>query len=160
LYQVKAKLKPGQLKFDENKFAKHIDTHEILQDNFLRQVLEYMLRRSRLMYGYGEILHYLCHCMCLKRRGFFLSNRHLEKKHLLYEKGVKKLEKELDIVNLVRSIRQLKLMASVLIGPSERLLLKFQKKNMIETQSSSEDSDHHKHDTIKLLNSNKPLVKL
>lgn len=73
---------------------------------------------------------------------------------------MKKLENELDIVNLVRSIRQLKLMAQILIGPSERMLLKFQRKHMIETASESSDSDHHKNDTIKLLNGKKDLVKL
>lgn len=51
-------------------------------------------------------------------------------------------------------------MAQVLLGPSERMLLKFQRKNMIESETSSEDSDHHKNDTVKLLNSNKNLVKL
>lgn len=98
--------------------------------------------------------------MCLRKKDYAVGDNYQEKKHYLYEKGVKKLEKELDIVNLVRSIRQLKLMAQVLLGPSERMLLKFQRKNMIETDTSSEDSDHHKNDTIKLLNSNQALVKL
>lgn len=64
------------------------------------------------------------------------------------------------MVNLVRSIRQLRMMAQVLLGPSERTLLKFQRKNLIETTSSSSDSDHHKYDTVKLLNSSKGLVRL
>ena len=84
----------------------------------------------------------------------------MHKKHVLFKKGVSKLECELDVVNLVRSIRQLRLMAQVLLGPSERLLLKFQRKNVVETTSSSSDSDHHKYDTMKLLNSKKDLVKL
>jgi len=40
------------------------------------------------------------------------------------------------------------------------MLLKFQKRNVIESTSSSSDSDHHSYDTIKLLNSKKELVKL
>lgn len=71
-----------------------------------------------------------------------------------------KLERELDIVNLVRSIRQLRLMSNVLLGPSERMLLKFQRKNMIETDTSSTESDNHQNDTVKLLNCKKDLVKL
>lgn len=51
-------------------------------------------------------------------------------------------------------------MAAVLLGPSERMLLKFQRKNMVETSSSSNDSDDHKNDTIKLLYSKKDLIKL
>ena len=84
----------------------------------------------------------------------------LERRQVLYHKGEEKLERELDVVNLLRSIRQLRLMAQVLLGPQERMLLKFQRKNVIETTSSSSDSDHYKEDTVKLLNSKKDLVKL
>lgn len=84
----------------------------------------------------------------------------MHRRHVLYSKGNLKLERELDVVNLVRSIRQLRLMSQVLLGPSERMLLKFQKRNVIESTSSSSDSDHHSYDTIKLLNSKKELVKL
>ncbi len=35
----------------------------------------------------------------------------MDKKHFLYKKGIEKLERELDVVNLVKSIRQLRLMA-------------------------------------------------
>jgi hypothetical protein len=51
-------------------------------------------------------------------------------------------------------------MAEVLLTPAERILLKFQRKNVIELTSSSSDSDHHKYDTIKLLNSKKDLIRL
>ena len=84
----------------------------------------------------------------------------IKKPHDLYNKGNRKLERELDIVNLVRSIRKLRLMARVMLTPSERMLLKFQRKNVIETTSSSSDSDHYSFDTIKLLNSKRGLVKL
>lgn len=80
--------------------------------------------------------------------------------HGLYNKGNAKLGRELDVVNLVKAIRKLRLMAHVLLTPSERMLLKFQRKNVLETTSSSSDSDHHKYDTIKLLNSKKDLIKL
>jgi hypothetical protein len=51
-------------------------------------------------------------------------------------------------------------MAQVLLGPNERMLLKFQRSNIVETTSSSSDSDHHSYDTVRLLNSKKDLVKL
>jgi hypothetical protein len=38
--------------------------------------------------------------------------------------------------------------------------LKFQRSNIVETTSSSSDSDHHSYDTVRLLNSKKDLVKL
>lgn len=96
--------------------------------------------------------------MCLRSLNARISPFH--KRHVLFKKGTIKLERELDVVNLVRSIRQLRLMANVLIGPSERMLLKFQRQNVIELTSSSSDSDHHSYDTVKLLNSKLGLVKL
>jgi len=78
----------------------------------------------------------------------------------MFKAGDEKLGRELDVVNIIRSIRQLRLMTNVLLGPSEKMLLKFQRKNIIETTSSSSDSDHHSYDTVKLLNSKKDLMKL
>ena len=40
------------------------------------------------------------------------------------------------------------------------MLLKFQRKNMIELVSSSSDSDNYTYDTVKLLNSDNNFVKL
>ena len=51
-------------------------------------------------------------------------------------------------------------MSQYLLTPNERLLLKFQRKNVIVTTSSSSDSDHHKYDNVRLLDSKKHLVKL
>lgn len=87
-------------------------------------MLDYMLRRKLFIYGYKEIVHYVSQCMCIRKLKK-LSSSLYQKKHFLYSKGMHKLEKELDILNLVKSIRELRLMASVLLGPSERMLLKF-----------------------------------
>lgn len=135
--------------------AAHLDPQ--IDESYIKKVLDYILLRIRFTYGYKEMFHYLTHCMCLRSlRGHQRSA--LKRRHQLYRKGNELLERELDVVNLVRSIRQLRLMAQVLLGPNERMLLKFQRKNVIETTSSSSDSDHHKYDTVKLLNSKKQLV--
>jgi hypothetical protein len=51
-------------------------------------------------------------------------------------------------------------MSQFLLTKEQRMLLKFQRKNVIETTSSSSDSDHHSYDTVRLLDSKKGLVKL
>lgn len=51
-------------------------------------------------------------------------------------------------------------MSHVILGPSERMLLKFQRKHLIETDPSSSESDNHKNDTIKMLNSESGLLRL
>jgi hypothetical protein len=42
-----------------------------------------------------------------------------------FRKGSQKLAFELDVVNLMRAMRDLKLMSEALLGPKERMLLKF-----------------------------------
>jgi len=69
----------------------------------------------------------------------------------MFHRAHKKIHTELDIVNLVRSIRKLKLMAKAILSQRSRILLKFQRKNLLESHSSSSDSDHHQYDTMKLL---------
>lgn len=105
-------------------------------------------------------MEYLCKCFCLRKIKNDSADKNSTDIHLIFEKGDKKLGRELDIVNLVRAIRKLRLMAEVLLTPAERILLKFQRKNVIELTSSSSDSDHHKYDSVKLLNSKKDLIRL
>ena len=151
--------KPGQKKkIDERQMVKTISEAEHLEESYIMNILDYLLTRSQFIYGYKELLHYLTRCMCLRKPKKHMSK--FDRSHLLYKKGNEKLKRELDVVNLIRSIRQLRLMASVLLGPSERMILKFQRKNVIETTSSSSDSDHYSYDTVKLLNSKRDLMRL
>lgn len=57
-------------------------------------------------------------------------------------------------------MRDLKLMSDALLGPKERMLLKFQHKNIINLDTSSSDSDNYTFDTVKLMNSENNFVKL
>ncbi len=66
----------------------------------------------------------------------------------------------MDIVSIIRSLRDLKLMSAAILGVKERMLLKLQRKNMIELASSSSDSDNYTYDTVKLFNSDNNFVKL
>lgn len=157
--QLSKGVKIASKKFDEEELVETVNQSEVLEDTFLRNLLNYILLRDRFRYGYKDLVHYLSNCLCIRTRDRKNTNENM-KKHVLYDEGNKKLEYELDVVNLIRSIRQLRLMAQVLLGPSERMLLKFQRKNMIESSSSSEDSDDHKNDTVKLLTSEKGLIKL
>lgn len=51
-------------------------------------------------------------------------------------------------------------MAKLLLAPRVRNLLKFSRRNLLESNSSSSDSDHHKYDIMKLLDSSNNLIKL
>lgn len=83
-----------------------------------------------------------------------------DKRHLLFQRGKQKLDRELDVVNLLKATRQLKLMSQFILTKEQRTLLKFQRRNVIESTSSETDSDHYKYDSVKLLDSKRDLIKL
>jgi hypothetical protein len=149
--------------YDKKMILKNVDNNNQIDENNVKGMLDHMINRRRFHYTYKESFQYIFRCMCLrsiKKTDHDEVIENIKRPHDLYRKGDKKLERELDVVNLVRSIRKLRLMARVLLTPSERMLLKFQRKNVIESTSSSSDSDHYSFDTVKLLNSKKGIVKL
>ncbi len=103
--------------------VREAEKSEAINETYIKKVLDYVLLRVRFRYGLKEITHYLLNCMCIRKP--HRDGGEMEKKHFLYEKGDHKLGNELDVVNLVRSIRQLRLMAQFLLGQNERMLLKF-----------------------------------
>jgi hypothetical protein len=81
-----------------------------LDDTYLKSILDFvLLKRARFSYGGRQILDYATRCFCIRPHSTLTTLRN--KDHFLYHKGNEKLKRELDIVNLVRSIRQLRLMA-------------------------------------------------
>ena len=82
------------------------------------------------------------------------------KRHFYYKKADTKLGQEMDILNLIRSIRKLKMMAKIIFPERSRALLKFSRRNLLESASSSCDSDIHNYDTFKLVDSKVDLIKV
>jgi hypothetical protein len=70
------------------------------------------------------------------------------------------ISKELDIVTLLKSIRKVKLMSQVVLTQQQNTLLKFQQRNVIDTNSSSSDSDDNDQEPFKLLENKDPMVRL
>jgi hypothetical protein len=59
-------VKVAEKKFDEDELVKTVDESFVLEDSFLRSLLNYILLRKRFKYGYKELLHYLTHCLCIR----------------------------------------------------------------------------------------------
>ena len=71
-----------------------------------------------------------------------------------------KLKNELDVVRIVKSMRKLKALTQAILSQKHRLLLKFQRSNLVETSSSSSDSDDNMFDELKLMENKDPWVRL
>ena len=63
-------------------------------------------------------------------------------------------------MNIIRSIRKLRLIQKIILSKRSRLLLKFSRANLIESSNSSSDSDDNKYDTLKLMEDKNNIIKL
>lgn len=104
-------------------------------------------------------MEYVLKCICLRKESTLKKNPRL-KPHFYFDKAEEKLQEELDVVTLLKSNRKLNLLTQVLLKQQHRMLLRFQRKNLIETSSSSSDSDHNNLDTVKLMENKNPMVRL
>jgi len=59
----------------------------------------------------------------------------------LYNKGVSKITKELDAINLMNKLRKLDLLLSLFLNKDQSLLLTYQKKHLIQEFDTSSDDD-------------------
>jgi len=100
---------PKSKGYNEKKMMETLENNQELSEDVLKDIMNFLLLRTRFRYGYREIIDYLTKCMCL--RNAMRVNSTLSKSHLMYGKGNNKLERELDVVNLIRSIRALRLMS-------------------------------------------------
>jgi hypothetical protein len=82
------------------------------------------------------------------------------KKHFLFEKAKEKFMNELDAVRIVKTLRKFKMLAQALLSQRHRMILRFQRQNLVETSSSSSDSDNNAFDPVRLMENENPLVRL
>jgi hypothetical protein len=98
-------------------------------------------------------------CLCIRDSG---DNRRESsfKKHFLFEKAEEKFMQELDVVRIVKTLRKFKMFAQAMMAQRHRMILRFQRQNLVETSSSSSDSDDNNYDPVRLMENNNPMVRL
>ena len=125
----------------------------------VKTLLFAFVNRKRFNYTPKKLVQYFCRCFCLRD---LKKNKNLKthSDHYLFEKAEQKFRNELDVVRIVKTLRRYKMLAQAMLSQKHRLLLKFQRANLIETSSSSSDSDDNMYDELKLVENNNPLVRL
>lgn len=112
-------------------------------------------------YHFKHILEYLWKCLCIRNLS---KNKHKKgiKLHYLYNKCEDLLNNELDIVQIMRQARQTQILTQIILNQKQKMLLRFQRKNLVETSSdSSQESDSKgKLDTIRLMDNANPVIRL
>ena len=117
------------------------------------------VNRSRFKYTLSDVFRSLMLCLCLKNLGAHRNEKEV-KRHFLFEKAQGKFMNELDIVRIVRTMRKFKMLAQAMLTERHRLILRFQRQHLIETTSSSSDSDEEIYEPMRLMQHKDPLVKL
>lgn len=56
--------------------------------------------------------------------------------HYLFHKGCQKLDNEFDAINMIKLMKQARLLVKVLLNPTQKMLLSFQKYNVLDSESS------------------------
>jgi len=62
-----------------------------------------MINRRTFRYNLKDVASYFCHCVCLRRTKWIARSSKL-KQHYYHRRGEQKLEKDLDIVRLLKRI--------------------------------------------------------
>lgn len=71
--------------------------------------------------------------------------------HAYFRVGAEKLQDELDVVSIIKAIRQVKLMNKVLMNKHQNLLLKFQQKHVIDSTTESSEFEGTNTNIISLI---------
>jgi len=152
-------LKLGQVKDTEALLQRDFRSKEKIDSVDIQGLFFAFLNRSRFKYGVWDVFHYIAKCLCITGTS---ARRREEsvKRHFLFEKAEEKLAHELDVIRIMRTLRKFKMLAQALLNQRHRLILRFQRQNLIETSSSSSDSDINLYEPIRLMESQNPLVKL
>ncbi|TNV84292.1 hypothetical protein FGO68_gene12595 [Halteria grandinella] len=137
-----------------------------LEEWEVRAILMNLVNRRRFLYKGKDIIAYLLRCLCFrsaklrKYKGPKEDWDQTMRKHYHFKEGEDKLFDELDVITLMKSMRRVKLLTQTLLSQSQKMVLKFQRKNIIESDSSSGDSDtNNKFDTINLIESPNPMMR-
>ena len=126
----------------------------------VESIITAMVTRKRFVYTLKNIFEYMLKCLCFRDLYKMRKKGQKVNKHIYINKAEDMLTNELDIRTLLKSNRNLKLVQQVVLSQRNRMLLRFQRQNLIDTTEEDSDSDNNSYDTLKLMQSHNPVVRL
>lgn len=132
----------------------------------IQKIKSYLGNRWRLQITYfdnikfvfDKVVRFICKC-CMSRRDARNTTSLEERKVELYLKGERKIKNELDCISILTKLRYLDVLVSLFLDSNQKLLLGFQRKNVIQEDTgsfSSDDEQETTKDIINKLNFNDP----
>lgn len=136
------------------------------EETTIQKIKSYLGNRWRLEMTYmdnikfvfDKIIRFICKC-CTSRRDSRNTATLEERKVELYLKGERKIKNELDCISILTKLRYLDVLVSLFLDSNQKLLLGFQRKNVIQEDTgsfSSDDEQETTRDIISKLNFKDP----
>eukprot|EP00347_Sterkiella_histriomuscorum_P022098 403331687 len=125
-----------------------------------RKIMNTIVNRLVFIYSSLDILNEIMTCACLRR---YKTKKQIQdyRQQFLYYKAKQKLESNFDALSLMRFMHQMQLLGPILLDENQQLLMHFQKKQLLDSEPSTEEEDLDDQVTIEALNNGKnPFVKL
>ena len=117
-----------------------LDSGEPLGSKEREHIVNSLLSRVGFYYSGKNLLSYFMYCMCC-RRSKTIREVSFYRQHWRLIQGEEKLHRDLDIRRLLKSARDVRVLRSTLFDKGERMLAKFQKHSIIETETSEGADD-------------------
>ena len=134
----------GAEKKEERTFRKQLEDQRmtLMDQKPKREQLKYIfhliLNQRRLVYSAVNALAYFGRCFhWRKNRSLKGKKWHNSEKDFVLNQGIKKLTKDLDIVNLLEMIKGYKTINEVLFNKEDIFFMKNQRRDIIDSQSES-----------------------
>ena len=108
----------------EDKLSEEFKNKSRIEISDIKKIFGTIFGRERFQYSFKSIIMYLVHCLCLRRDESFKDIPSL-REHYLFDKASSKFSAELDIVNIVKTLRKFKLFAQAKLDQRHRMLLRF-----------------------------------
>jgi len=94
-----------------------------------------ILNRRLFKYKNSDLLNYFAMCICVRKSRTLRDVQGLDQ-HWRFELGQQKLQRELDVIKVLRAIRDIRLLKQATLHSSDAMLLKFQRQRMIQSEES------------------------
>ncbi len=116
----------------------------------IEQYLQEIQQRGRFVFTLREIIKDAMPCW---RSSKVKKMKESDKfrNHYLFHKGCEKLDNEFDAINMIKLMKQVKLLVKVLLNPTQKMLLGFQKYNVLDSESSQDEGVDSDDDDVKVV---------
>jgi hypothetical protein len=128
-------------------------------ESTIQKIKSYLGNRWRLQmtffdsfkFIYDKVVRIVCKC-CTSKRDSRNNTTLEERKVELYMKGERKIKNELDCISILTKLRYLDVLVSLFLDSNQKLLLGFQRKNVIQEDTGSYSSDEEQDLTKDIIN--------